>query len=508
MVARSMLPVALLAVVGLTGTARASIEGAIPAGATDALFVARIDRDLPLALDAFERAFGSEEASLWVEDAPFPALALQILVGVRKEVIGIDPEGGLGLYRTPTFYGAVGVVAVIDANKAEESLADWFAQLGAEPGRDRTGAVVVRLPDGGELRSIARGGHLYLTIPETEAPFSFGDDVRHHLRPSDDPADALPEEGQSLLTDPLYRELREGTKAGNTYLFLRRPFEEDLDLDGLLLSFEIGQDAVKVDGRIAAPGHGWARPAPKAAPARLDRIGDGAALIASSRIAPAGLASLIAGPPASERRRRFTELLTELQLPAEATLAALSGDLAVAFHVNPAALDFGAPDAPAGWFDLEFGLSGAHGLAAKLGAMRIGDVRVWSRAAATGALERRVTLDGDPLKLRVDRERLRAHYGIPENPRARPGLVSRLQREFGPNAFGEGHLTVLIDLRTLPSGPSPFADLLGMERIFVDVWSEGTHLHVAGEVRFVPLALRARTRPPLHPPDKNTPSTD
>lgn len=473
--------------------APAPIEAAIPADATDALFIERISRDLTPAIDAFERAFGAEEAIAFLEDAPLPALALQVLIGLPKEVVGVNPEGGLGLYRTATFDGAVGVVAVTDAAAAQASLATWFEELGAAPERAADGSVKVRMPDGQQIQSFVRGEFLYLVMPELAVPglpsalAADPEGLNTAPKEAGDPLRALPSPREGLRQNGLYAELREKTKPGHVYLYMHRPFEEELEVQAGLVSFLASDEEVRIDGAMKAPDLAWARSGKAAAsPAALASVAAGPVVVVGADLAPQTLQALLFGPPETERRAEMSRMLSALKLVPNEAMDALDGRGTLLFYLDAASLARSVREGvelPVGGFDLRMGLAKQDGIA---------------RQKAKNGSKWRATLDGDPAELRLSARELQLVYGSAAH-KSRPSvnLVSELREEFGAQAFGPGHLTLFIDVEQLrqelasPQPPgvaqlmaAPFAQFFGMEHIFIDVFGDDALLRIQGEVRF------------------------
>lgn len=505
----SLLSVVLLATPGAGATAPETalhevapiaIERAIPSNASDAVFLERISRDLTPAVDAYERAFGAAEAIAFIEDAPFPAMALEVLSGLSQQAVGVDPAGGLALYRVREYDGAVGVVAVSDAMAAQRALAEWFAHRGAATRRDEAGAVIVTLESGLEMRSFVRGRFLYVAMPLADDELFGGpadlEKIPQRAPPLGDPVRAIPEEksAEGLDGDPLYVRLRAQVMPGHTFVFLRRPFEEELGVDGALLSFRMEERGVAIDGAIGWGGPSWRR-APgvrgsKQVEHALAAVPSSSVLAMTARISPAALIPLLFGPEGTERRLDADDLLRQARLAPQALRAALDGDASARFELDAgalAALAMGEEERPLGAFEVMLGL--AHPRA-------IAPVPRW-----------RVTVDGDPLHLKLTERHLRARYGALPKQEQEVALLDPVRARYGREAFSEGHVTLFLDVAALryeiertPLGPTelppslerdlrlqmaaPFAQFFGIEHVLLDLWQPSGDVRAKGYVRF------------------------
>ncbi|HEY8210027.1 MAG TPA: hypothetical protein VIG99_21225 [Myxococcaceae bacterium] len=77
-----------------------SVVEAIPPEANEALFVDSVEH-LDQAVDAMGRLFGSGLAFSFLESAALPNLAMETISSPVEHGGGLNPRGGLGLFRIP-----------------------------------------------------------------------------------------------------------------------------------------------------------------------------------------------------------------------------------------------------------------------------------------------------------------------------------------------------------------------------------------------------------------------
>ena len=145
--------------------ARRSMVEAMPPGTVEALFLEPLERMEP-AMDGLSAALGGGFALDFAEAAPLPNLALQGLARGDPGALGLDPAGGLGLFRVDGYAGLVGVVAISDERRAMGALVRTLRADGAELlGGDRAG-MELQVPAQGLVMAFVHGGFLYLAMPE------------------------------------------------------------------------------------------------------------------------------------------------------------------------------------------------------------------------------------------------------------------------------------------------------------------------------------------------------
>lgn len=407
---------------------------AFPARTYHAVFLERISTDLEPSLDALEQLLGAREAESFFEGAPLPFLALDALSGAPGRH-GLDLSGGLAVFRTEGFEGAIGVVAVESPAAASLAVRSLMERAGWRFSRG-PGGWRARVPSGEALAVFVEDGHLYLAMPDERSTA----DVLEQARRSVIDAGTLAHAG-------LVQELQATVAPGDVFLFYRPRHAGPIR--GALLSLEASLDTVRLDGYASLSG------APPAAPRPSGE------LLGSAPRSPVLAARLSIDPRLAAALARATAP----GLDAEAALRAFGGELSVAYYFDPALLvswalsDPEGPE-PLGTLLLEATLADSAAARALLEAwLDASEVR-YSRVLAHEAASYRFSLRGEPVEAEIDGSRLRARAGPSLNERPAADLLASAAL---PGAFGEGHLTAVLDLRPVREGLSAPTCIEGAE---------------------------------------------
>ncbi len=399
--------------------ARPLVE-AMPPTTVEALFLEPLQRLEP-AMDGLSAALGGGFALSFAEVAALPNLVLRAQARGDPGALGLDPSGGLGIFRVDGYAGAVGVVAVSDEVRAMDALVHKLRADGAEHlGSSRAG-IEFQLPGQPPVMAFTHGGFLYLAMPDDPPGRQANRELSALVR-------GAPATG--LGGTPLWLRLSSRVdRRGAVVFFRRRPLEQAADVLGLLMAIRPQAHQLSVNGFAAT-----ARPLDAGAPPGdrdLLRNAPGSpAVVLSSHLGPQVVRALLLGDlalPAGALLPPWLDLGDE----AEALVAAMGGGLdALAYTRASVAVD----DALAG--DPE---------EAVLWEVSLQDERA-ANAALRGRSRRRLSGgEGAPWRFRIRDGALGASLGpAPSGPPR--DVLADLSARFGGGAFGPGHFSLYVDL--------------------------------------------------------------
>ncbi|MFZ5469117.1 MAG: hypothetical protein ACOZIN_06710 [Myxococcota bacterium] len=432
----------LVLLAGSSSLARSVVE-ATPPSASELLYVAEVGGNLEAALDTFERAFGPSEAQAFLEGAPLPYLALEMLAGSPGRH-GLNRKGGLGLFREPSFEGAVGLLQVVDEKAAVMALAGYLAEVGAQ-GREEGGLWRFVLFDGSELLALVDRGFLYLAMPDADV-FDQGEPERVAALIRGAP-------GTGLAQTELMQRLQAKVAKRNVSLFVREPWGA-VGVKGLLLSARLGEARTELDG-FAVTAQPVLQPGEGASPTLLARAPAGPTLWVSAQLDPDALFALFAGAQGSPRRAQVLTRARAAGLDAEKLLPAVGGSFAAALYVDGRLLltdiaqDDGVFD-PLGTVILESAVRDAAAMKRFVSARLAEAAGGVARMEEQGGLTRfRARVQGQPVEASVDRNWLRLVAGPSLVARALEDVTVQMRRGLGQGAFGPGHFTAALDVAEL-----------------------------------------------------------
>lgn len=432
---------------GPRATAR-SVMAATPPSASDLLYQTRMADSLELAIDVLEQTFGAEDAQDFLEGSPLPYLALETLSAGPEGKHGLDPQGGLGLFRHPEFNGAVGLVAARDELAAVRAVRDHLAKMGASF-TEAKGWTRAELPEGPRVAFFAHRGFVYLALPELDV--------------EDEPGLASSQEGFERLV-ALVRSSPEGgleatagfkalaprVAPGDVYLFVNDPFEVGALEVRALLSARLTKERLKFDGFIETRSKLLSGAAPSQL-SLLSRVPPEPTILASVSVDPEELARLLSRPVGEGSGSSIGEEL--LGTGASSLLAAFGGQVQAVLHVDPTLVlkeleRGGEVLGPLGTVQLESSLRDAKEMRGYLGRWlsSVGQ-KVTRSELGKGKTRLRAMVQGQPVELRVEPDQLTLRAGPPWRSRERFDAVVDARESLGSGAFGPRHVTGVLDVR-------------------------------------------------------------
>ncbi|EAU66964.1 hypothetical protein STIAU_4644 [Stigmatella aurantiaca DW4/3-1] len=424
---------------------------AVPAEARVAIWLPQLRGTVEPLLTFYEQLVGPELARRQLGDAPFLPLLLR---SARGDSRWVDAEEGFGLFRLSSFEGTVALLGVTDGPAAMDAVLQEFEAGGAQVRRQEDGSASVQRGQGAPITLFLDRGYLYLAIPQVETSEP-GQTVRVQASVAPD-AEALRRliagfAGPGLAEVPLLEQLRGKVAEGNAYLFTTLG-EQGSGFPGLLASLKVREGRAELDGFMASEKplmEGKQGPVP----ALLDNAPGGPVAAAALSVPPEQLASWIFGAPGSPQRLGVTEAWKQEGIDAEALTQAVRGDVSLLAYFDAPAFyrNFLAnkrPE-PRGALILEAGLTRAEPVVAML--TKVFEQGTWNveRVQEPGITRFRMRLMEQPLVLSVSPDRLWLQAGEPLEARPKKNVGSLLKERFGPNAFGPGHLSMMVDLGQL-----------------------------------------------------------
>jgi hypothetical protein len=424
---------------------------AIPDDATVAIYMPQLRGAVEPLVDFYERLVGPDTAQQQIEAAPFLPMVLQ---SVRGGSTAVDPEEGFGLFAVPSFEGSVALLGVTDGPAAMDAVIKEFEAGGIPVQRQADGSVRIAPRESEPLTLFLDRGYLYLAMPEREEPEE-GEPVSASVSSPD--AEGLRRHvtgftGPGLSESPLLTTLRGKVEEGSVYLFTRIPKEEAEGFPGAFASLRVNEGRAELDGFFAADKPLLAgKQGP--VPALLEKAPVGPVAAAMVSIPPDELMTTLVGAPGSPRRAEAMASWRQAGIDAEGLVGAVRGDLTMLVYFDAPAfyrnfLNNKRPE-PRGSVLLEAGLTRSEPVVEALtkafaeGAWNVETVK------EKGITRFRTRVMDQPLVLSVAADRLSLQAGEALDARPRENVGAGLRERFGSNAFGPGHLSLMVDMGRL-----------------------------------------------------------
>ncbi|MFB1482093.1 PKD domain-containing protein [Corallococcus sp. RDP092CA] len=442
---------------------------AVPADAQTVLWVPRLRGNVEGLVDFYERLVGEANASRTLADTPLVPLLLRGLATGPSEV---DPEEGFGFFILPDFDGVVALLGVTDSRAALAAVARELRDAGHRVLPREDGSARVDPVDGGRsMLLFADRGYVYLAVPDSPAAPEPGETVKA-LAVEEAPDVELVRRQVEALSGPgfsenaLLGELRGKVRDGSVLLFSAPPVPEaekdDMPVRGFFGALAVQADQAELDGFLSS-----SRPllggTPGPASRLLGRAAVGPVAAAQLSVPPEELARLVFGSPDSPRRQRTLERWRTQGLDAEPLLKALRGDVAMLVYFDAAAFFQSfirdQRPAPKGTVVMEAGLASVQPVL-QLIQKQLQDNGLAFQKEAQGSTTRlRTRLLEQPVSLTLTPERATLEAGEVLTGRDSGDVGATLRTRFGAEAFGPGHLSLMVDMGRLR------ADLAGARAV-------------------------------------------
>lgn len=424
---------------GLGSSPRAldSLVEVVPEEATDLIFSEPAGAKMDVALRALARAIGPFGTAMFLASAPLPALMLKAMEP-GGGTLGFNPAGGLGLFHLPNWRGAVGVASISSEGAALASLKSYFLSGGATQIDDSPLPLALRLPERGSVFSFCHRGYLFLIIPEEEENEEVIRRLVDRIRSA---------KGDSLRANALWQKLTKAVPGPETVsLFMRQPIPELGAIQGALVKAVAKDDSVDFAGYLASfiP----LRPPPRRAAKRsLLRNAPARPMFSIGMWLERELLSqlLFFEPEEGE-----TEQSSPVDLWEEALATALDGRLDVLLYVDENARDTellpAVPSIPLSAAMVEGTIADSSAmkryvevLLERLQPHRLRQTRSDKVSTYRGSV------DELPFELRVSDKLINAKLGR-LGKRKFVNWESAMQKKFGGDAFGPGHVSMFVDV--------------------------------------------------------------
>ncbi|MBJ6763218.1 PKD domain-containing protein [Myxococcaceae bacterium JPH2] len=430
---------------------------AVPPDAQTVLWLPRLHGGVEPLVDFYERLVGAENARATLEEAPLVPLVLRSLVGGPSVV---DPEEGLGFFLVPDFEGVVALLGVTETPAAMDAVSKELRGAGHQVLPQADGTVRVVPQDGGHAMLLfADRGYVYLAVPDAAdtppegTPVQALADVPADLSTLRAKVERSPPAGMS--ESPLLSELRERVAPGDVFLFASPPKqvpEEAGTVRGFLGSLAVKATEMSLDGFLSTSApllEGERGPAA----AVLSRSVLGPVAVAQLSVPPEELARLTFGAPGSARRERVLERWKAQGVDAEALLKALRGDVAMLVYFDAAAFyrDFirARQPSPKGTVVMEAGLTSADPVLKLLTRQLEESGLRYDLQRLNDGMRFRTRLLEQPVELTVTSRAATLLAGETLAGQATGDVGARLRERFGAEAFGPGHLSLMVDVGRL-----------------------------------------------------------
>ncbi|NBD08538.1 MULTISPECIES: PKD domain-containing protein [Corallococcus] len=433
---------------------------AVPADAQTVLWVPRLRGNVEGLMGFYERMVGAANARRTLEDAPLVPLLLRGVSGGRSEV---DPEEGFGFFLLPDFDGVVALLGVTDPKAAIAAVSRELRSAGHQVLPREDGSARVDPVDGGRsMLLFADRGYVYLAVPDSPDAPAPGETVKA-LAAVEESADvervrrhveAL--SGPGMAENVLLAELRAKVRDGSVFLFSSPPVpeaeKEDMPVRGFFGALAVQADQAELDGFLSSsrPLLGETR---GPASALLGRAAVGPVAAAQLSVPPEELARLVFGSPRSPRRERTLERWRKQGLDAEPLLKALRGDVAMLVYFDAAAFfqSFvrNPRPAPKGTVVMEAGLTGLEPVLKLVQKQLEDNALVFQKEAQGNTTRFRTRLLEQPVSLTLTPERATLEAGEVLSGRESGDVGRTLRTRFGGDAFGPGHLSLMVDMGQL-----------------------------------------------------------
>lgn len=413
----------LAAAAAAPGQGSVSVADAMPPATVEALFLEPLQRMDP-AMTGLSSALGESFALTFSEMAPLPNLVLQGQARGDPAKLGLNPSGGLGLFRVEGYPAAVGVVAVSDELRAMDALMRKLRGDGAELlGSSREG-VELQVPTQAPVMAFCHGGFLYLVMADEMSGRPVNRALAAVVRDAPD---------TGLGGTPLWLKLSSKLdRTGAVVFFRRRPLAQMPDLLGVALAIRPQADRLAVNGfavtaRPLAPG------VPLPSRDLLENAPGTPAVVFTSHLGPAVLRALLLGDASTPGG---------VLLPDWLGLGPEAGELAPAVGGGMDALAY-----------TRASLARGEGGAGDEDSAVLWTASLQDAAAADAALEHRARRRAAGEDFSLWRMRIRKGVlsgAVGPSPSGPPhDVLAELTRRFGGGAFGPGHLSLYVDLPLL-----------------------------------------------------------
>ncbi|WP_375760611.1 PKD domain-containing protein [Corallococcus exercitus] len=442
---------------------------AVPQDAQTVLWVPRLRGNVEGLVDFYERLVGAGNARATLADTPLMPLLLRSLAGGPSEV---DPEEGFGFFLLPDFDGVVALLGVTDSRAALAAVARELRSAGHQVLPREDGSARVDPVDGGRsMLLFADRGYVYLAVPDSPDAPEPGETVKA-LAVEESPdvelvrrrVEAL--SGPGLSENALLGELRGKVRDGSVFLFSAPPVpeaeKEDMPVRGFFGALAVQADQAELDGFLSSsrPLLGGTRgPASQL----LGRAAVGPVAAAQLSVPPEELARLVFGSPESPRRQRTLERWRKQGLDAEPLLKALRGDVAMLVYFDAAAFFRGfiqdKRPSPKGTVVMEAGLTSLQPVLQLIQKQLQDNALVFQKEAQGNTTRFRTRLMEQPVSLTLTPERATLEAGEVLTGRETGDVGATLRTRFGAEAFGPGHLSLMVDMGRLR------ADLAGVRSV-------------------------------------------
>ncbi|RKH07249.1 PKD domain-containing protein [Corallococcus carmarthensis] len=442
---------------------------AVPQDAQTVLWVPRLRGNVEGLVDFYERLVGAGNARRTLEETPLAPLLLRSLSAGPSEV---DPEEGFGFFLLPDFDGVVALLGVTDSKAALAAVARELRSAGHQVLPREDGSARVDPVDGGRsMLLFADRGYVYLAVPDSPDAPEPGETVKA-LAVEESPdvervrrrVEAL--SGPGISENALLGELRGKVRDGSVFLFSAPPVpeaeKEDMPVRGFFGALAVQADQAELDGFLSSsrPLLGSTR---GPASALLGRAAAGPVAAAQLSVPPEELARLVFGSPESPRRQRTLERWRKQGLDAEPLLKALRGDVAMLVYFDAAAFFQGfirdQRPSPKGTVVMEAGLTSVQPVLQLIQKQLQDNALVFQKEAQGNTTRFRTRLMEQPVSLTLTPERATMEAGEVLTGRETGDVGATLRTRFGAEAFGPGHLSLMVDMGRLR------ADLAGVREV-------------------------------------------
>ncbi|WP_223635034.1 PKD domain-containing protein [Corallococcus sp. EGB] len=442
---------------------------AVPEDAQTVLWVPRLRGNVEGLVGFYGRLVGEANASRTLEDTPLVPLLLRGLSAGPSEV---DPEEGFGFFILPDFDGVVALLGVTDSRAALAAVARELREAGHHVLPREDGSARVDPADGGRsMLLFADRGYVYLAVPDSPEPPAPGETVKalaveeapdvEHVRRR---VETL--SGPGISENALLGELRGKVRDGSVFLFSSPPVpeaeKEDMPVRGFFGAVAVQADQAELDGFLSSsrPLLGGTK---GPASGLLGRAAVGPVAAAQLSVPPEELARLVFGSPGSPRRQRTLERWRTQGLDAEPLLKALRGDVAMLVYFNAAAFFQSfirdQHPAPKGTVVMEAGLNSVQPVQQLIQKQLQDNGLVFQKEAQDSTTRFRTRLLEQPVSLTLSPERATLEAGEVLTGRELGDVGTTLRTRFGAEAFGPGHLSLMVDMGRLR------ADLAGVRSV-------------------------------------------
>ncbi|MFP2913308.1 PKD domain-containing protein, partial [Pyxidicoccus sp. 3LFB2] len=383
-----------------------------------------------------------------------------VLRGLAGGPSVVDPEEGFGFFLLPGFDGVVALLGIHEPAEAMDAVERELDDAGHRVMRQEDGSARVVPGDGGPpMLLFVDRGYLYLAVPETPDAPEEGEPMQAQLVVSPDAEIArravVALSGPGMSEEALLGELRGKVAEGSVYLYSGarpEPQEEEGPVRGFFASLGVKAEQLELDGFLSSSRPLWQGVGAPAS-ALLEQAASGPMAAAQLSVPPEELAKLAFGSPGSPRRERTLEQWRKEGLDAEALLKALRGDVAMLVYFDAPAffrnfIQNKRPE-PKGTLVVEAGITSAEAVRALVDKQLQGLSQRFTTQSLPDGMTYRTRLWEQPVELRITPQRATLLVGEVLEGRPRTDVGTALRERFGGQAFGAGHVSVMLDLGQL-----------------------------------------------------------